>query len=174
MHQELCTEWRSLWPNNDAIKKLEAQMARLEAALSEQAAAAAPTVTAATAPGGFVTDPAPWPVGRWIHPALDMALPVSCCRSRPLAHPGRRPRTVEPFDFGSFQSPCAATAASLGQLGTIGDPPPIDIRRFIRRLPINCSVNGASRANPLHRYASLRGAVKLDSRKTGIRYLSPA
>jgi len=128
---------------DDAVKKLEDRITRIEAHLSQQSAAAASQV-----PGGAVVDPAPWGGGgggwgwtpvRWPHPVVDPA-----AFHRPVVDPAafHRP-VVDPAAFhrpgiivDSPPSPVTATAvaasqaAALGRVGPIGDPPPPDFSRF--------------------------------------------
>src|SRR5262245_56892560 len=118
---------------DDAVKKLEDRITRIEAHLSQQSAAAASQV-----PGGAVVDSAPWGGGaggrgwtpvRWPHPVVDQA--------------ASHRRVVDPAAFhrpgiivDSPPSPVTATAvaasqaAALGRVGPIGDPPPPDFSRF--------------------------------------------
>lgn len=143
---------------DDAIKKLEERLTRLEAALSQGGAATQFT------PGGAVTDPAPWgggggwgwgywprpwpwpgPIGdtaafhrpvvdpaAFHHPVVDPA-----AFHRPVVDPAAFYRPV--VDPAAFHRPGAvvdpaptsfAAAATLGRIGPIGDPPPPDFSRF--------------------------------------------
>lgn len=123
---------------DDAIKKLEERLTRLEAALSQGGAATQFT------PGGAVTDPAPWGGGGgwgwgywprpwpWPGPIGDPA-----AFHRPVVDPAAFYRPV--VDPAAFHRPGAvvdpaptsfAAAATLGRIGPIGDPPPPDFSRF--------------------------------------------
>jgi hypothetical protein len=65
--------------DDDALKKLEARLTRLEATLAQQPSGTG--TGGVTPPGGAVVDPAPWPPGgwggwgpyRWPHPITDPA-----------------------------------------------------------------------------------------------------
>src|SRR5437867_614185 len=63
--------------DDDALKRLEARLTRLEATLAQQPGGTGGGTT--TVPGGVVVDPAPWPGGgyggwgRWPHPIVDPA-----------------------------------------------------------------------------------------------------
>jgi len=123
---------------DDAIKKLEARLERLEAAQSG-AASAGPYVRAIVDPG-----PSPWG-GGWggwggvwgggrPGPIVDPAVYASLYRSPvdiPWWYGGRPPwgPIPDPAAFAGA-APQQAAAASLGRYGPIMDPPPIDISRF--------------------------------------------
>ena len=93
---------------DDALKKLEDRLTRLEAALSQQGGGGAGGVP----PGGAVVDPAPWGGGwgwgypHWPHPIVDPAV----------------------FHRPIVDSP--AFAAASARIGPNVDPPPPDISRF--------------------------------------------
>lgn len=114
--------------DEESIKRLEARLTRLEAALANQAGGAG----GFTPPGGVIADPAPYPTGgwggwggwghtRWPHPVVD---------------PAAWPSTVSdpaPWGggwggWGGYARPTVAT--TFGRIGQVGDPPPIDVSRF--------------------------------------------
>jgi hypothetical protein len=123
--------------DDDAIKKLEARLTRLEATLAQQPSGAG--AATAALPSGAVVDPAPWGGGGWggwggwgrPHPIVDPAV---------FAGSGRWPGAVVdpvPWPGGGVVDPAAfagaaqaRAAATLGRVGPIGDPPPIDVSRF--------------------------------------------
>lgn len=115
-------------PDDDAIKRLEARLTRVEAALAQSGGRPQPVVDPAAFAGAFrwppnpVVDPTPWP-----HPVVD---PVPW--PHPIVDPVPWPRPiVDPATFATMaaQSRAAATT-SFGRVGPIGDPPPIDVSRF--------------------------------------------
>lgn len=100
---------------DDALKKLEDRLTRLEAALSQQGGGGT-----GLPPGGAVVDPAPWGGGGggwgwgwpyWPHPVVDPAV-----FHRPV---------VDPAAFHP-----AASGAAFSRIGPNVDPPPPDISRF--------------------------------------------
>jgi len=127
---------------DDAIKKLEERLTRLEAALSQGGAGTQFT------PGGAVVDPAPWggggggwpwwprpwpwpgPVGDpapFMRPVVDPAV-----FHRPVVDPAAfhvRPSPIVDPAPTAFAAPASA-AATLGRIGHIGDPPPLDFSRL--------------------------------------------
>jgi hypothetical protein len=127
--------------DEETIRRLEARLTRLEAALAQQPAGAA----GVTPPGGTISDPAPWPGGgwggwgRWPHPIVDPApwwtgggwwyprWPTPVVDPAPWPTPIVDPAVFAP---GSIQSRAALSATALGRIGPIGDPPPIDVSRF--------------------------------------------
>ena len=129
---------------DDAIKKLEERLTRLEAALSQGGGAGTQFT-----PGGAVVDPAPWGGGGggwhwwprpwpWPGPVGDPA-PTPFMRPvvdpavfhRPVVDPAafHRPGAVVDPAPTQFAAP-AATAATLGRIGPIGDPAPPDFSRL--------------------------------------------
>ena len=129
---------------DDAIKKLEERLTRLESALSQGGAGTQFT------PGGAVVDPAPWGGGGgwgwpwwprpwpWPGPIGDQAPFTAFQRPGAVVDPAvfHRP-VVDPAVFhrpGAVVDPAptqfAATAAALGRIGPIGDPPPPDVSRL--------------------------------------------
>jgi hypothetical protein len=113
-------------PDEDAIKRLEARLTRVEAALAQFGGRPHPIVDPAAFAGagrwpGPVVDPTPWP-----QPVVD-PLPWPY----PIVDPVPWPRpVVDPATYATAAQSRAAAAAALGRVGTIGDPPPIDISRF--------------------------------------------
>lgn len=92
---------------DDALKKIEDRLTRLEAALSQQAGGGT-----GIPPGGVVVDPAPWGGGwgwpHWPHPVVDPAV----------------------FHRPVVDSPAFHQAASAARFGPNVDPAPTDITRF--------------------------------------------
>jgi len=125
--------------DDDALKRLEARLTRLEATLAQQPGGTGGGTT--TVRGGVVVDPAPWPGGgyggwgRWPHPIVD---PAPWWTGGGWGHPRWPSPIVDPAAFPTgvvdpfFQATQtrAANAATLGRIGQIGDPPPIDVSRF--------------------------------------------
>lgn len=115
-------------PDEDALKRLEARLTRVEAALAQSAGRPQPIVDPAVFAGGYrwpgpVVDPTPWP-----HPVVD---PLPWPWPHPIVDPVPWPRpVVDPATFSAAAQSRAAVAASLGRVGPIGDPPPIDVSRF--------------------------------------------
>jgi len=144
--------------DDDAVKKLEARVTRLEAAAAQQPTAATGVGgTGVTGlPGGAIADPAPWWGGGWgfggwpgwrPHPIVDAATfaghrpfpgpvvdPVTSqfAQSAFVQQPGHA--VVDPATFaGAAQARAAAATAlpaALSNLRPVGDPPPIDVSRF--------------------------------------------
>jgi hypothetical protein len=111
--------------DDDAIKRLEARLTRLEAALAQQGGAG----TAAVPPGGVVVDPAPWPGGGWGRPR---PWPYPYPYPHPIVDPGPFPTPVvdpAPWGGGAF-IPSRPVATTFGNIGQVGDPPPFDVSRF--------------------------------------------
>jgi hypothetical protein len=132
----------------ERMKILEERLTRLEATLTQRAAATGTGGTGGfTPPGGVITDPAPW-AGQWqfiprqVSPVVDPA-------PWPWGGGWTRPRWPTPVvDPGPFPTPVvdpapwpnpivdpavlaqANLAARLGRVGPIGDPPPPDIGRL--------------------------------------------
>src|SRR5215831_14384721 len=130
---------------DDALKKLEDRLTRLEAVLSQQGGGGA-----GYPPGGAVVDPAPWGRGGpgwgwypyWPRPVVDPAAfhrPVvdPAAFNRPVVDPAAFHRPV--VDPAAFHYPVVDPAAfprpvvdpavfAIGYVG--GDPPPPDISRF--------------------------------------------
>nr|UXE44419.1 hypothetical protein Hi04_10k_c2294_00013 [uncultured bacterium] len=165
---------------DDALKKLEDRLTRLEAALSQGGAAAG------FPPGGAVVDPGPWPGGgwgwhpTWPHPVVDPAAfyrpvvdpaayhrpvvdPAAYHRPvvdpaayhRPVVDPAAYPRPV--VDPAAYPRPIVdpAAFARIGYVG--GDPPPPDVSRF----------SSAQLQASLHSIAAER--ARLDAMETLIR-----
>ncbi|HEY6970014.1 MAG TPA: hypothetical protein VJA94_12480 [Candidatus Angelobacter sp.] len=126
---------------DDAIKKLEDRLTRLEAALSQAGGAATHF------PGGAVVDPAPWGGGGgggwgWWPRPWPWPGPIGDPAPTPFMAFHRPGTVVDPAAFhrpGAVVDPAptpfaavapAATAATLGRIGPIGDPPPPDVSRF--------------------------------------------
>jgi hypothetical protein len=132
-------------PDEDALKRLEARLTRVEAALAQSGGRPQPIVDPAAYAGAYrwqgpISDPVPWP---WPHPIVD---PV----------PWPRP-IVDPASYAVAAQSRAATAASFGRFGPIGDPPPIDVSRFsIAQLEATLHSINAEKA----RLSSLEGLVK--------------
>lgn len=114
--------------DDDAIKRLEARLTRVEAALAQSGGRPQPIVDPAAYAGAYrwpgpVVDPTPWP-----HPIVD---PVPWPWPRPVVDPVPWPHPiVDPAAYATAVQSRMATAASLGRVGPIGDPPPIDVSRF--------------------------------------------
>ena len=112
----------------DAIKRVEARLARVEAALAQLGGRPHPIVDPAAYAGaarwpGPVVDPTPWP-----QPVVD---PLPWPYPNPIVDPTPWPRpVVDPATYATAAQSRAAAAATLGRVGPIGDPPPIDISRF--------------------------------------------
>ena len=124
---------------DDRIKILEERLTRLESALAQRPSATTGGTGGFTPPGGVIVDSAPW-AGRqaqidpvpWIYwggwrrpwptPVVDPGpFPM------PVVDPAPWPNPVaDPAVFAQS----AATAATLGRIGKIGDPPPPDVSRF--------------------------------------------
>ena len=100
---------------DDALKKLEDRLTRLEAVLSKQGGGGG---EAGLPPGGAVVDPAPWGGGGggWGYPYWP----------HPITDPAVFPRPV--VDPAAFHP--AASATAFARIGHIGDPAPPDISRF--------------------------------------------
>jgi hypothetical protein len=120
--------------DDDAIKRLEARLTRLEAALAQQPGGVGGGGTTGVPPGGVVTDPAPWPTGPWGHVRWPWHWPIP----HTVVDPGPWPSPVvdpAPSPWGTVGGPGGLTQASslastFGRIGQIGDPPPIDVSRF--------------------------------------------
>src|SRR5262249_3535706 len=144
---------------DDALKKLEDRITRLEAALSQQGGGG----TGFT-PGGAVVDPAPWGGGGgwgwpyWPHPIVDPAAfavhrpgPVvdpAAFAVRPVVDPAayyhrpgpvvdpaayyHRPGpVVDPAAFAVHRPGPIVDPAAFARIGYVGgDPPPPDVSRF--------------------------------------------
>lgn len=135
----------------ERMKILEERLTRLEATLAQRGPAGGGTGGGFAAPGGVISDPAPWPGGSWQFIPRPMPSPVVDPAPWPW-HTGGwgRPRWPTPVvDPGPFPTPVvdpapwpspisdpavfaqqAANAAALGRIGKIGDPPPPDISRL--------------------------------------------
>src|ERR1044071_2034533 len=99
--------------SDERIKILEERLMRLEAAMSQQ-----PTARPGfTSPGGAVVDPAPHP--GWGYP-----------RPRPVVDPAPWPNPIVDPAVSIDRLRASAAATTLGRIGHIGDPPPIDISRL--------------------------------------------
>lgn len=119
--------------DEDVLKRLEARLTRLEAALTQQPGQAGGGGTTAFPPGGVVVDPAPWgggwypyprwPRWPWPHPIVDQG---------PFPNPVVDSAPIGINAGGLGQAATATTAATFGRVGPIGDPPPIDVSRFSR------------------------------------------
>lgn len=117
---------------DDRIRILEERLTRLEATLAQRVAGTGTGTGGFTPPGGVITDPAPWgggfisdppPWGGWGWPYGPWGRPRW---PTPVVDPGPFPNpVVDPAVFGQ-----QATAATLGRIGKIGDPPPPDVGRF--------------------------------------------
>jgi len=125
---------------DDALKRIEARLTRLEATLSQQPAGAAPNINA-------VVDPGPWP-GGWggwgggwggrPHPIVDPA--VFAAQSYAPQYRYHPPFIVDPlpWPYGPTVDPAthagaaqaSATSAFFRRPGPVMDPPPIDVSRF--------------------------------------------
>src|SRR5213593_1848057 len=120
--------------DEESIKKIEARLTRLEAALAQQPGGIG-GIGGVIPPGGVVVDPAPWPGGwwggwghpRWPHPIVD---PGPWPRPHPVVDPAPWPTpVVDPATWGGWGvRPTVAT--TFGRIGHIGDPAPIDVSRF--------------------------------------------
>lgn len=124
----------------DNLKRIEERLTRLEATLAQQAG---PTGAGGgfPTPGGAIVDPAPWggwggwgaPRWPWPHPIVDPApWPRPWPWPHPIVDPGPWPSPVvdpAPSPWAGV-SRGAFAGASLGRIGTIADPPPIDVSRF--------------------------------------------
>jgi hypothetical protein len=129
---------------DDAVKRLEARLTRLEAAVSQQSGAA----NTAAMPIGAIADPGPWPPygggGGWWgggrpHPIVDSATYAASYRP-PTAvvdpgpwpiyggggYGGYRPGT------GPIGDPAVYANSAMARVGVghVGDPPPLDVSRF--------------------------------------------
>jgi len=125
----------------DSLKRLEERLTRLEATLTQQQGGSGGGIPV---PGGAVVDPAPWGGGggwmypRWPwppHPVVDPApWPRPWPWPHPIVDPGPWPTpVVDPAPSpwaGVAASRASLAATSLGRIGPIGDPPPIDVSRF--------------------------------------------
>lgn len=110
---------------DDALKKLEERITRLEAALSNQGGG---TGGAGFTPGGAVVDPAPWGGGggwgwpHWPHPVVD---PAAFAVHRPVVDPAayyHRPGpVVDPAAF-AVHHPVVDPAAYYHRPGPVVDP----------------------------------------------------
>ncbi len=121
-------------PEDDAIKKLEARLSRLEATLSQASANA----RAAAIPLGPIADPGPyWPPyygGGWPgwrpNPVVDPATYAYSARISAIADPPPYPV----YGGGGWRpphvGPIGDPAVFAARVGHIGDPPPIDVSRF--------------------------------------------
>ena len=135
--------------SEDKFKILEERLTRIEAALTQRA----PGTGGFTPPGGTIVDPAPWGGGGggWgtypPRPVVDPApWPYGGWRPRPwpwphpIVDPGPWPSpVVDPapwptpiVDMAPYPGPFTqqASAATLGRIGHIGDPAPIDFGKF--------------------------------------------
>lgn len=146
--------------DEDSIKRLEARLTRLEAALAQQPGGVGGS-GGFTPPGGAVVDPSPFPGGgyggwypRWPHPVVDPG-PWWPRWPHPVVDPGPFPRPVVdpgPFpnpvvDPASFAGAAQTRAAAFGRIGHVGDPPPIDVSRFsIQQLEASLHSINAERA----------------------------
>jgi len=122
--------------DDDVMKRLEARLTRLEAALAQQPGPTAGTGGAAFPPGGVVVDQAPWGGGGGGYPFPRWPYPWPRPWPHPIVDPGPFPNpVVDPAPWGVgpvAQAPVATTASAFARIGQIGDPPPIDVSRFSR------------------------------------------
>lgn len=126
-------------PEDDALKKLEARLSRVEATLSQAGA----NTTSAAFPFGPIADPVPhWPpyygggyggvYGGWPrpNPVVDPATYAYSARINAIADPPPYPV----YGGGGWRpphvGPIADPAVYGARVGHIGDPPPIDVSRF--------------------------------------------
>ena len=126
---------------DDAIKKLEARLTRLEATVSQQPGGGASANVPFTS---AVVDPGPWPYpggwggwgGGWgggrPHPIVDPAAYAGIYRGAMEAGSwgGRPPWGPGIVDPAAYAGAVPYQAAMLGRFGPVGDPPPIDVSRF--------------------------------------------
>lgn len=131
--------------SDDRIKILEERLMRLESFISQQ-----PTARPGVAGPGTVVDPAPYP-GGWGYPrprpVVDPApwpwwggghqhwppyiVDPAPWPPHPVVDPAPWPNPiVDPAASIDRMRATAAAATSLGRIGHIGDPPPIDISRL--------------------------------------------
>jgi hypothetical protein len=121
-------------PEEDALRRIEARLTRLEATLSQQ-----PAGTASIPNLNAVVDPGPWPVGGFgggywggrPHPIVDSAAYAPQYRYYPpfIVDPGPWGPNVDPAAYAGAAQQAAATAF-YRRPGPIIDPPPIDVSRF--------------------------------------------
>ncbi len=124
---------------DDAIKKLEARLTRLEATISLHPGGG----TSANVPfPSAVVDPGPWPYpggwgGGWgggrPHPIVDPATYAGMYRGMVDTAQwggGRPPWGPGIVDPAAYAGAVPYQAAMLGRFGPVGDPPPIDVSRF--------------------------------------------
>lgn len=127
----------------DSIKRLEERLTRLEATLAQQ-----PQVGPGglTSPGGTVVDPAPWSGGgwgyrppswggwgyhRWPTPVVDPGpFPTPIVDPGPFPPPVVADPAPYPWQWGGGPFVRQTAGTTLGRIGQIGDPPPIDVGRF--------------------------------------------
>jgi hypothetical protein len=121
---------------DDAIKKLEARLTRLEATVAQHPSGA----TGAVPNIGAIADPVPWPWGGggwggWgggrPGPIVDPAAYASLYRGivDPAPWWGGRPPWGPIPDPAVFAG-AVPSQASFARFGPVGDPPPIDVSRF--------------------------------------------
>ena len=144
---------------DDRIKILEERLTRLEAALSQRPAAGGTGFTPPggavvdPAPSPWPTWPIhqrlpppivdmapwwgrPWGYQRWPHPIVDPGpFPTPVVDPgpfpMPVVDPGPFPNpVVDPAPGGGVVRQQAINAATLGRIGHVGDPAPIDVSRF--------------------------------------------
>jgi hypothetical protein len=125
---------------DDAVKRLEARLTRLEAALSQQTGGAG----SGALPLGAIADPGPWPPwgggGGWWgggrpHPIVDSATYANSARlPTAVVDPGPWPVWGGGGGYRPTVGPVGDSAtyarSALERMGPIGDPPPIDVSRF--------------------------------------------
>jgi len=132
----------------DNLKRLEERLTRLEATLAQQPGAAGGGGGGFTPPGGAVVDPAPWAGGggwvfhprpmpvvdpapwwgrpRWPTPVVDPApWPTPVVDPAPWPTP-----VVDPAPWGGLHQFRQPVATTLGRIGHMGDPAPVDVSRM--------------------------------------------
>ena len=117
---------------DESIKALEERLTRLEAAIAQRSGGAG----GFTPPGGVIVDPAPWGGGGgwqfvprpWPTPVVD---PAPWWQG-PWGPPRWPTPVVDPAPWGGGFGGGVFTGAgtSLGRIGSVGDPPPIDFSRL--------------------------------------------
>lgn len=180
---------------DDALKKLEERITRLEAALSNQGGG---TGGAGFTPGGAVVDPAPWGGGggwgwpHWPHPVVDPAAyyhrpgpvvdPAAFALHHPVVDPAayyHRPGpVVDPAVF-ALHRPMVDPAAYYHRPGPVVDPaafhrPVVDPAAFARVGPVgDPPPSDVSRFSAVQLQASLHSIAaeraRLDSMETLIK-----
>ena len=120
--------------NDDAVKRIEERLTRLESMLSQIAGGGQGGFTP---PGGAVVDPAPWPGGGWgtfpirwpwPHPVVDPGptWPRPVVDPVPWPHPIADPATH--WQAAALQG--MALPRSVASIGRVVDPPPPDVSRY--------------------------------------------